>query len=67
MINIDGVEFMFSKKATEIDKIFSFNLTICNKRQIDRNGQKTSLIKVSQLKFKPFIIDLEPKFRDIIN
>ena len=34
MINIDGVEFMFSKKATEIDKIFTVNLTLCSKCQI---------------------------------
>ena len=26
---------MFSKKATKIDKIFSANLTLCSKRQID--------------------------------
>ena len=26
---------MFSKKATKIDKIFTVNLTLCSKRQID--------------------------------
>ena len=52
MINIDGVEFMFSKKAKKIDKIFTVNLPLCSKRQFDRNGRKTSVIKVSQLNFK---------------
>ena len=28
------VKFMFSKKATEIDKIFTFDLTLCSKCQI---------------------------------
>ena len=27
--------FMFSKKATKIDKIFTVDLTLCSKRQID--------------------------------
>ena len=26
---------MFSKKATKIDEIFTFHLTLCSKRQID--------------------------------
>ena len=26
---------MFSKKATKIDEIFTVDLTVCNKRQID--------------------------------
>ena len=29
------VKFMFSKKATKIDEIFSVNLTLCSKCQID--------------------------------
>ena len=29
------VKFMFSKKATKIDDIFTVNLTICNECQID--------------------------------
>ena len=29
------VKFMLSKKATKIDKIFTVNLTLCSKRQID--------------------------------
>ena len=29
------VKFMFSKKATKIDKIFTVNLTVCSDRQID--------------------------------
>ena len=29
------VKFMFSKKATKIDKIFTVDLTQCSKRQID--------------------------------
>ena len=29
------VKFMFSRKATKFDKIFSIDLTICSKHQID--------------------------------
>ena len=29
------VKFMFSKKATKIDEIFTLNLTLCSKCQID--------------------------------
>ena len=29
------VKFMFSKKATKIDEIFTVNLTLCSNRQID--------------------------------
>ena len=29
------IKFMFSKKATKIDEIFTFNLTLCSKSQID--------------------------------
>ena len=29
------VKFMFSKKATKIDEIFTIDLTLCSKRQID--------------------------------
>ena len=29
------VKFMFSKKATKIDKIFTVDLTVCSKCQID--------------------------------
>ena len=29
------VKFMFSEKATKIDKIFTVNLTVCSNRQID--------------------------------
>ena len=29
------MKFMFSKKATKIDKIFSIKLTLCSKCQID--------------------------------
>ena len=29
------LKFMFSKKATKIDKIFTVDLTLCSKRQID--------------------------------
>ena len=29
------VKLMFSKKATKIDKIFTINLTVCSKCQID--------------------------------
>ena len=29
------VKFMFSKKATKIDKIFTVDLTLCSKSQID--------------------------------
>ena len=30
------VKFMFSKKATKIDEIFTVDLTLCSKRQNDR-------------------------------
>ena len=30
-----GLKFMFSKKATKFDKIFTINLTSCSKCQID--------------------------------
>ena len=29
------IKFMFSKKATKIDNIFTVDLTLCSKRQID--------------------------------
>ena len=29
------IKFVFSKKATEIDKIFTVDLTLCSKCQID--------------------------------
>ena len=29
------LKFMFSKKATKIDEIFTVDLTLCSKRQID--------------------------------
>ena len=29
------LKFMFSKKATKIDEIFTVNLTLCSRRQID--------------------------------
>ena len=29
------LKFMFSKKATKLDKIFTTDLTLCSKRQID--------------------------------
>ena len=29
------LKFMFSKKATKIDKIFTVDLTLCSKHQID--------------------------------
>ena len=29
------VKFMFSKKATKIDEIFTVDLMLCSKRQID--------------------------------
>ena len=32
-----GLKFMFSKKATKIDKIFTIDLTVCSKCQI--NGE----------------------------
>ena len=35
MQNLYVVKFMFSKKATKIDEIFTVNLTLCSKRQID--------------------------------
>ena len=30
-----ALKFMFSKKATKFDKIFTVNLTLCSKCQID--------------------------------
>ena len=38
MLYDDGnllLKFMFSKKATKIDEIFSVDLTLCSKSQID--------------------------------
>ena len=35
--NIFVLKFMFSKKATKIDKIFTIDLTLCSKYQI--NGE----------------------------
>ena len=32
---VHDLKFMFSKKATKIDKIFTDNLTLCSKCQID--------------------------------
>ena len=31
----DKLKFMFSKKATKFDKIFTVHLTLCSKCQID--------------------------------
>ena len=31
------LKFMFSKKATKIDEIFTFDLTLCSERQININ------------------------------
>ena len=31
----DKLKFMFSKKATKIDEIFTVDLMLCSKRQID--------------------------------
>ena len=33
------LKFMFSMKATKIDKIFTVDLTLCSKRQIDGEGE----------------------------
>ena len=35
MINTDKVNFMFSKKASKIDEIFTVDLTLCSKCQIE--------------------------------
>ena len=35
LIIINFVKFMFSKKATKIDEIFTVDLTLCSKCQID--------------------------------
>ena len=35
MINTDKVNFMFSKKASKIDEIFTVDLTLCGKCQIE--------------------------------
>ena len=32
---MDVVKFVFSKKATKIDEVFTFDLTLCSKCQID--------------------------------
>ena len=32
------LKFMFSKNATKIDEIFTINLTLCSKCQIDGEG-----------------------------
>ena len=32
--NLINLKFMFSKKATKIDKIFTVDMTLCSKRQI---------------------------------
>ena len=34
---LEYVKFVFSKKATKIDEIFTVNLTLCSRRQI--NGE----------------------------
>ena len=34
-LSLSLIKFMFSKKATKIDKIFTINLTVCSNRQID--------------------------------
>ena len=36
------VKFMFSKKATKIDEIFTIDLTLCSKCQIDGEDFKDS-------------------------
>ena len=35
-ISNPGVKFMFFKKTTKFDKIFTVDLTLCSKYQIDR-------------------------------
>ena len=32
------IKFMFSQKASKIDEIFTVDLTLCSKRQIDGEG-----------------------------
>ena len=43
MLNIlmqpnDDLKFMFSKKATRVDEIFTVDFTLCSKCQIDGEG-----------------------------
>ena len=37
-LRIFPLKFMFSKKATKINEIFTVDLTLCSKRQIDGEG-----------------------------
>ena len=45
-IMVNQLKFMFSKKTTKIDEIFTVNLTLCSKCQID---SEDSLIFVAIL------------------
>ena len=51
-----GVKFKFSKKATKIDKIFTVDLTLCSKCQIDGEDFVAILEKTNFMKIrKPFM------------
>ena len=55
------VNFMFYKKATKFDKIFTFNMTVCCNFQIDGEDflNFCGLLRKSELKKIIYIIDFE--------
>ena len=56
------LKFMFSMKATKFDKIFTIDLTLCSKRQID--VVKILSIFVAFLENMNFISDMLFEFSD---
>ena len=43
---------MFSKKATKIDEIFTIDLTLCRKRQIDGEDSSIFVAFLENMNFK---------------
>ena len=58
------VKFMFSKKATKIDEVFTVDLTLCSKRQI--NGEDFPNFRGLLRKYELYELGVLPKDLDLI-
>ena len=56
-----ALKFMFSKKATKIDKIFTLDLTLCSKCQIDGEDffNLCGLLRKHELYFPTYLFFFE--------
>ena len=59
LIRLEFIKFMFSKKATKIDKIFTIDLTLCSKSQIKGEDFDNfcGLLRKHKLYNKSFVFD----------